>query len=136
MKANPEKFHRFMCSNIPMKKTFTLFLFTLLCYVVSAQTFSAEQAVSKVGDSIKVCDKIYGGRFFETSKGSPTLLNMGAAYPASPLTIMIPGEVRIKMRYLPELQLKDKNVCIVGKVILFKEKPEMIVYNISQLAIQ
>ena len=119
-----------------MKKTFTLFLFALSSYLVSAQTFSAVQAVLKVGDSIKVCDKIYGGRFFETSKGSPTLLNMGAAYPASPLTILIPVEVRIKMGYLPELQLKDKNVCVVGRVILFKDKPEIIVYDISQLTIQ
>jgi hypothetical protein len=61
---------------------------------------------------------------------------MGAAYPASPLTIMIPGEVRIKMGYAPELQLKDKDVCVMGRVILFKEKPEIIVYNISQISIQ
>ena len=80
-----------------MKKIFTFLLFISSYYFVSAQTFSADQAAKKVGDSIKVCDKIYGGRFFETSNGSPTLLNMGAAYPASPLTIMIPGEVRIKM---------------------------------------
>lgn len=116
-----------------MKKIFTFLLFIFSSYFISAQTFSAEQAEKKVGDSIKVCDKIYGGRFFETSKGSPTLLNMGAAYPASPLTIMIPGEVRIKMGYAPELQLKDKNVCVMGRVILFKEKPEIIIYNISQI---
>ena len=119
-----------------MKKTFTFILFCLSHYFLAAQTFSAEQAAKKVGDSIKVCDKIYGGRFFETSNGSPTLLNMGAAYPASPITIMIPGDVRAKMGYAPELQLKDKNVCVLGKVILFKEKPEIIVYNISQIQVQ
>jgi hypothetical protein len=119
-----------------MKKTFTFILFCLSHYFLAAQTFSAEQAAKKVGDSIKVCDKIYGGRFFETSNGSPTLLNMGAVYPASPITIMILGDVRAKMGYTPELQLKDKNVCVLGKVILFKEKPEIIVYNISQIQVQ
>ena len=119
-----------------MKIIFTLLLFTFSHSFVSAQTFTAEQAASKVGDSIKVCDKIFGGRFFETSKGSPILLNMGAAYPANPLTIMIPGDVRIKMGYAPEQQLKDKNVCVIGRVILFKEKPEIIVYNISQIQVQ
>ena len=119
-----------------MKKFSTFLLFTLSYYFVSAQIFSAKQAAKKIGDSIKVCDKIYGGRFFETSSGSPTLLNMGAAYPVSSLTIMIPGEVRIKMGYAPEQQLKDKNVCIVGRVILFKEKPEIIVYNSLQLSLQ
>ena len=49
---------------------------------------------------------------------------------------MIPGDVRAKMGYAPELQLKDKNVCVLGKVILFKEKPEIIVYNISQIQVQ
>ena len=119
-----------------MKKFITILLFTFSYYFISAQTFSAEQAAKKVGDSIKVCDKIYGGRFFETSIGSPTLLNMGAAYPASPITIMIPGKVRIKMGGAPEQQLKDKNVCVVGRVILFKEKPEIIVYEISQISLQ
>ena len=119
-----------------MKIIFTLLLFTFSHSVVSAQKFTAEQAASKVGDSIEVCDKIFGGRFFETSKGSPTLLNMGAAYPASPLTIVIPGDVRIKMGYVPEQQLKDKNVCVMGRVILFKEKPEIIVYNVSQIQVQ
>ncbi len=119
-----------------MKKIFTFLLIVPFYQFSSAQTFSAEQAAKKVGDSIKVCDKIYGGRFFETSKGSPTLLNMGAAYPTSPLTIMIPGEVRIKMVGAPEQELKDKNICVVGKVILFKEKPEIVIYNVSQIRIQ
>ena len=119
-----------------MKKIFISLFFVVTFFTVTAQTFTAEQAAKKVGDSIKVCDKVYGGRFFETSAGSPTLLNMGAAYPASPLTIMIPGEVRITMGYAPEQQLKDKNVCVMGKVILFKEKPEIIVYNISQIVVQ
>ncbi len=94
-----------------MKKLFTFLLSTFSYCVVSAQTLSDEQAAKNVGNSIRVCDKIYGGRFFKTSKVSPTLLNMGAAYPASLLTIMIPGEVRIKMGYSPELHLKEKDVC-------------------------
>lgn len=116
-----------------MKKTFTLLFCIIISYFTKAQTFSAEQASKHVGDSIKVCGKIFGGRFFETSNGSPTLLNMGAAFPSSPLTIMIPGDVRTKMGYIPEQRLKDKNVCVRGKVILFKDKPEIIIYNIAQL---
>ncbi len=119
-----------------MKKFITLSYFTLIWIVSSAQSFSPEEASKKVGDSLTVCGKIFGGRFFETSAGCPTLLNMGAAFPASPLTIMIPGDVRIKMGYAPEQQLKDKNICVRGKVILFKGKPEIVVYNVSQLQIQ
>jgi len=119
-----------------MKKLYFLLSFIAIAGFASAQTFTPEEGAKHVGDSIKVCGKIYGGRFFETSNGSPTLLNMGAAFPASPLTIMIPGSVRSKLNYMPEAQLKDKNVCVRGHVTLFKERPEIIIYDISQLEIQ
>ena len=119
-----------------MKKLYILCSFLALSYLANAQAYTPEDAGKHVGDSIKVCGKIFGGRFFETSKGCPTLLNMGAAYPASPFTIMIPGDVRAKLGYAPESEWKEKNVCVLGKVILFKEKPEIIVYDMSQITIQ
>jgi len=119
-----------------MKKLYIIAFFIAAAQLASAQTFSPEDAARKVGDSITVCGKIFGGRYFETSKGSPTLLNMGAAFPASPITIMIPGDVRSKLGYIPEAELKDKNICVRGRVILFKDKPEIVIYNASQLEVQ
>lgn len=119
-----------------MKKLYILFSFLTLSFFANAQAYAPEDAAKHVGDSIQVCGKIFGGRYFETSKGCPTLLNMGAAYPASPFTIMIPGAVREKLGYAPETEWKEKNVCVLGKVILFKEKPEIIVYDISQVVVQ
>ena len=119
-----------------MKKTFTLTYLLFAGFLGFAQVLTPEGASKRIGDSITVCGKIFGGRFFETSVGSPTLLNMGAAFPASPLTILIPVDVRLKMGYAPEQQLKDKNICVRGRVILFKDKPEIIVYSVSQLEIQ
>jgi hypothetical protein len=118
-----------------MRKIYILAFTILIAKIASAQTFSPQEAVSHINDSIKVCGKIFGGRFFETSNNAPTLLNMGGAFPNSPLTIMIPGVVRSKMGYAPEIELKEKNICVTGKVILFKEKPEIIVYNMAQLEI-
>lgn len=119
-----------------MKKIYIAAFFVALSQLASAQALSPEDAAKRVGDSITVCGKIFGGRYFETSKGSPTLLNMGAAFPASPITIMIPGEVRTKLGYIPEAELKDKNICVRGRVILFKDKPEIIVYDVSQLEVK
>ena len=118
-----------------MKKLCILFTVLSFSLFASAQSLTPEEAAKHVGENIKVCGKIFGGRFFETSKGSPTLLNMGAAFPASPLTIMIPGEVRTKLGYIPEQHLKEKNICVTGTVILFKEKPEIVVNEISQIEI-
>jgi hypothetical protein len=119
-----------------MKKLFLFISLIAFSQLVSAQKLSPEEAAKRVGDSVQVCGKIFGGRFFETSNGSPTLLNMGAAYPASPLTIMIPGDVRAKLGYAPEAQLKDKNICVRGTVSLFKDRPEIIIHDVSQLEIQ
>ncbi len=119
-----------------MKKLLLFFLLVTAVQYAFAQTFTSEDAGKHIGDSIKICGKVFGGRFFETSNNSPTLLNMGAAFPNNPLTVMIPGNVRMSMGYIPEQELKDKNICVTGTVILFKEKPEIVVYNISQIEIQ
>ena len=103
-----------------MKKLYFLFSFIAITQLASAQTLTPEEAAKRVGDSITVCGKIYGGRFFETSNGSPTLLNMGAAFPASPITIMIPGAVRAKLGYIPEAALKEKR--FVFAAVLFSSK--------------
>jgi hypothetical protein len=119
-----------------MKKFYIAAFFVTISQLAVAQTLSPEDAAKRVGDSITVCGQIYGGRYFETSKGSPTLLNMGAAFPASPITIMIPGDVRSKLGFIPEAELKDKNICVRGRVILFKDRPEIIIYSASQLEVQ
>ena len=119
-----------------MKKIYLLLFAFVLTLSVSAQSYTPEEAVKHVGENVKVCGKIFGGRFFETSKDAPTLLNVGAAFPSSPFTIMITKEVRQKMGNAPEIELKEKNVCVTGKVILFKEKPEIIVEESKQLTIE
>jgi hypothetical protein len=118
-----------------MKKIFTLLAFIGFVQFCNAQTLTPEEAAKHVGDNVKVCGKIFGGRFFETSNNSPTLLNMGAAFPASPITIMITLDVRNKLGYVPEQQLKEKNICVTGKVELFKGKPEIVVSDMAQLEI-
>lgn len=118
-----------------MKKILLLAFVLLFVKNNYAQVLTPEDATKHIGDSIKVCGKIFGGHFFETSNGAPTLLNMGAAYPASPITIVLYNDVRIKMGYLPEIELKDKNICVSGKVVLHKEKPQIVIYNTSQLEV-
>jgi hypothetical protein len=36
-----------------------------------------EDAGNHIGDSIKIFTKIYGGKYLEAVKGSPTILNLG-----------------------------------------------------------
>ena len=99
----------------------------------SQATIKPEEAINHVGDSVKVCGKIYGGIYLENAKGQPTLLNMGGTYPNAPLTVVIWPDLRTKLNYKPEEKLKDKEVCVTGKVTLYKEKAQIVITNSEQI---
>jgi hypothetical protein len=117
-----------------MKKA-SLLVVAVICSLVSfAQTEIKLEDIGKhVGDSVKVCAKIYGGIFLDRSKDSPTFLNVGGAYPNNPLTIVIWADLRKEFEQKPEEFYKDKTVCIFGKVTLFKDKPQIVLYSRNQL---
>jgi hypothetical protein len=120
-----------------MKKIALLLLsFYLFTAAKAQQEIKIDELSGHIGDSVTVCTKIYGGVFLERSKGTPTLLNAGGSYPNAPLTLVIWADARGKFKTPPEEFYKDKNVCITGKVILYKEKPEIIIYDEKQLVVR
>jgi hypothetical protein len=120
-----------------MYKTLIIILCCVATLHASAQQKITLAEVNKhIGDSVTVCGKIYGGKFLDAAKNQPTFLNMGAAYPDQLLTIVIWGSTRKSFPYKPEEQLKGKQVCVTGKIDLFKEKPQIMVQQDAQLQIQ
>ena len=120
-----------------MKKlllVFSLFLFSSLAF--AQQEIKIEDAAKHEGDSVTVCTKIFGGRYFENSSRAPTLLNAGAKYPDAPLTIVIFGENRTAFKNKPEEYYPDKNVCVTGKIVIYKGKPEIILTSEAQIVIK
>lgn len=102
---------------------------------VSSAPITAAEAAHHVGEKITVCDKVYGTRFLENSNGQPTFLNMGAAYPNSPFTIVIFGRERANFSEKPEIYYNQKNVCATGLIKEYNGKPEMILSNQSEIKI-
>jgi hypothetical protein len=102
-----------------------ILLFGIACF--SQVEIKLEDVSKHVGDSVKVCGKVFSGRYLEQSKGSPTLLNMGAAYPNQLLTIVIWGDLRKEFSKAPEELFMDKDVCVIGRIELFREKPQIVV---------
>ena len=94
-----------------------------------------EEVKNHVGDSVTICTKIFGGKFLETAKGTPTFLNAGGNYPTAPLTLVIWADARNVFKNKPEVYYTGKNVCITGKIELFKDKPQIVINNESQLAV-
>ena len=69
-------------------------------------------------------------------KNSPTFLNVDASYPSQALTVVIWEDTRKKFEKSPEELFADKNVCVTGRVEVFKEKPQIVVKAISQLVVE
>ncbi|TWI83268.1 hypothetical protein IQ13_1376 [Lacibacter cauensis] len=116
--------------------TVFLFFVALTGTAYAQQTISLEEVSKHIGDSVKVCGVVRGGRFLEQAKNSPTLLNIGAAFPNQQLTVVIWGDVRKQFEQAPEELFKDKEVCIVGKVELYKEKPQIVLKRKEQLLLK
>ena len=97
------------------------------------KTIDVKDAQNHIGETIKVCTKIYGGKYNESSKTAPTLLNAGGEYPGNPLTLVIWADKRANFKNAPEVFYKGKDVCITGKVQMYKGKPEMIITKEEQI---
>jgi len=119
-----------------MKKNLLVIAVLLISATVKAQQeIKIEELDKHVGDSVTVCTKIYGGIYLDRSKDTPTLLNAGGNYPDARLTILIWGEARQQFKEAPEVFYKDKNICVTGKIILYKDKPEIVVYEKKQMVV-
>jgi hypothetical protein len=92
-----------------------------------------DEVKQHIGDSVAVCGKVFGGRFLESSNGTPTLINVGGAYPNELLTVVIFGTDRTKFKDKPEDSWKDKNICVKGKISEFRGKPQIVISDPAQV---
>ncbi len=113
------------------------FLITIFCLAgitsFSQQQIKVEDAKNHAGDSVKTCSKIYGAKYFESAKEPITLLDVGAKYPDNFLTLVIHDDGRKLFKKPPEEYYKGTQVCVTGRIQIFKEKPEIIVNNPTQI---
>lgn len=103
---------------------------------VYVKAINLQDVQKHIGDSIMVCGKIFTTRFLPYSNNSPTLLNMGAAYPEQPLTVVIYGADRVNFKEEPEVYFKEKEVCVNGKIELYNNRPQIVVRKKEQLTLQ
>ena len=119
-----------------MKCFLSLAFALLLSFAAAAQKeVKLEEVGGHVGDSVAVTGKVSGGRFFPQGDGTPTLLNIGAAYPNQLLTVVIRSTARKEFAGAPEKDLLNKDVRVTGKVELYKGKPQVVVYSAGQLTL-
>ncbi len=113
----------------------TFFTFFISCILYAQATIKLDDVKQHIGDSVTVCGIVKDMRYFENSRNKPTFLNIGARYPNQPLTVVIWENVRQLFTGKVE-DLYGKYICITGRIILYKEKPEIIIERPDQVVIQ
>ncbi|MDB5206046.1 MAG: hypothetical protein JWR72_1121 [Flavisolibacter sp.] len=88
-----------------------------------------------VGDSVTVTGKVLTARYFADTKTQPTLLNMGAPFPDQLLTVVIESADRKYFVENPEVYYLNKDIVVTGKIVLFKNKPQIVVRNKEQIKV-
>lgn len=115
-------------------KYFILSILTLFTFSSFAQKeIKIEDVQNHIGDSVKLTAKIYGGKHIESAQGTPTFLNVGDKYPNAPLTLVIWGDTRKQFNDAPEEHYKNRQVLIAGRIVLYKDKPEIIITDPHQI---
>ncbi len=65
-----------------------------------------------------------------------TYINLGAAYPNSPLTIIVFAEDRTNFPESLEKLYGNQKVCVTGRIKEYKGKPEIIISKPEELVVQ
>jgi hypothetical protein len=116
-----------------------LLLFIATFLVISWSHMGAQKSMvialpNPVITDTSVCDKMFDGKFFESSQ--ITLLNLGGAYPNQKITVVIKGADRNKFKTPPETLFAGKTICVKGPIQIYKGRPEIVVTDPQQIVVQ
>jgi hypothetical protein len=90
----------------------------------TAKKIEVADAGDHYDEKVVVTAKVFGIKDFS----SMVLVNLGAAYPDSPLTVVLRGDAKGLAS-----ELDGKTITVTGKVMKYKDKPEIVVTDKEQV---
>ena len=102
---------------------------------LAQKSISAAEARNHIGDNATVCGQVESTHFASTSRGRPTFINLDSPYPNQIFTVVIWGSDRAKFGE-PEVKYARKRICVTGPKTVYREVPEQVVSDQSQLNVQ
>ena len=115
-----------------LKKYFMALAFTFFALACNAQSIAPKDAEKNVGKMVTVCGQVVDAKYLDRSGRKPTLLNLDKPFPNQIFTAVIYGEDRSKFGE-PEKACMKKDVCVTGEIGIFREKPQIVVKERTQL---
>jgi hypothetical protein len=116
-----------------MKRLLFLLLVTIAFDSNSQIVIKLEDISKHVGDSVNVCGKVAGGRYMDQSESKLTLINIGGTFPNQVYSIVISSDLRKQFETAPESLFLDKEVCVTGKVSIYRDRPQIVIYRKDQI---
>ena len=107
-----------------------ILLLSMALLPAMAQTITAADAKSHIGEKATVCGKVAGERTATSSRGEPTFVNLDSTYPNQVFTILIWGDDRKNVGELPRV---GAHACASGVIQDYRGVPEIVVKNGDQL---
>ncbi len=118
-----------------MYKIYVTLFFFLFTTLLSAQTqISIDSISAYIGKTVKICDTVTG-TFKTNGNKTVTYLNFGGKYPNHTFTVVIFEGDYPKFDYPPVDHYANQNVCVTGEIGIYKERPQIVIHNQTQLQI-
>ena len=115
-----------------MKKSIlTISLIFLLNSLIAQTKKFIDSVTQHIGKSVAVCSQVFGIK----ATDKVVLINLGAAYPASPLTIAILAKDFANFTTPPAEFYKNKKLCVTGIVELFKNKAQIVITKPEEISL-
>ncbi|MCB9034416.1 MAG: DNA/RNA non-specific endonuclease [Chitinophagales bacterium] len=93
------------------------------------------QAIDYIGKDACVCGKAVSVKTVENGKSNPTYINLDKSYPNQLFTVVIYGKNKGNFSY-DFNTLKDKTICVSGKVGQYKGTPQIIANSEKQIEVK
>lgn len=116
-------------------KNYTAFIEGVVNKNYGSNKLNTFDAKDNIGKECIVCGKAVSIKFVENGKTNPTYINLDKKFPEQLFTIVIYENQRNKLNYIPEEKLLQKQICIKGKIELFKGTPQIVLQKPSDLEI-
>ena len=111
--------------------------FSLWAFSAGAATVTPADAMGQVGHTARVCGIVASAVYKAESFAHPTfvtLINSDQPDVNRALTAVIYGSDRAKFGSAPEAALSGKRLCVTGFVSFFRQRPEMILSDPTQVS--
>jgi hypothetical protein len=118
------------------KPTLWTFIFPFLFQTLVAQTkITPAEARKHIGEDLTVCGNVASTRYASSTGGQPTFLNLERPYPNQLLTIIIWGRNRGRFG-TPEIQYRNRRICVTGRIDDYKGTPEIEAKTPGQIVVE